>query len=143
MAQPDLAAPTFPRAGDLIVAEQCSWRCDKAMEVLERERLLDQQQAIVSMRQTLEQDLGRILLNSVRNAKDEAARFVVPAGSEEVHVEMSLKPLNPCVGPDDPMVLNLLGQLADAVDKVRNRHRRNTGASGPNEKGIGTLDRDE
>ena len=130
---PDLADPAFPRAGDLIVAELCSWRCDKAMEVLERVRLLNQQQAIVSMRQTLEQDLGRILLNSVRGAKDGTAQFVVPVGSEEVHVEMSLKPLNPCVRPDDPMVLNLLEQLAGAADKVRNRHRRSTGASGPNE----------
>ena len=128
---PDLADPTFPRMGDLIVAELCSWRCDKAMEVLESERLMDQQNAIVSMRQTLEQDLGRILLRAVRGANDGTARFVVPVGSEEVHVEMSLKPLNPHVRPDDPMTLNLLGQLADAIGRVRNRHRQNTAASGP------------
>ena len=59
---PDLAGPTFPRMGDLIVAELCSWDCDKAMEVLGREQLMDQQNAMVSMRETLEQDLGRILL---------------------------------------------------------------------------------
>ena len=40
---PDLAGPTFPRAGDLIVAELCSWGCDKAMEVLKHERLMDEQ----------------------------------------------------------------------------------------------------
>ena len=140
---PDLAGPTFPRTGDLIVAELCSWGCAKAMEVLERERLRDEQNAMVSMRQTLEQNLGKILLQAIRGAKDGKARFVVPVGSEEVHVEMSLNPLNPRVGHDDPMVLNLLGQLADAVDKVRNRHRRNTDASGPNGKGIGTPNRDE
>ena len=43
---------------------------------------------------TLEQDLGRILLGAIRDAKDGTARFVVPVGSEEVHVRMSLKPLN-------------------------------------------------
>ena len=56
---PDLAGPTFPRTGDLIVADLCSWGCDKAMDVLGRERLMDQQNAIVSMRESLEQDLGR------------------------------------------------------------------------------------
>ena len=86
----------------------------------EREQPMDQQNAIVSMRQTLEQDLGSILLRVVRSAKDGTALLVVPVGSEEVHVEMSLKPLNPHVRPDDPMILNLLDQLADAVDKVRN-----------------------
>ena len=130
---PDLAGPTFPRTGDLIVAELCSWGCDKAMAALEHERLMDEQNAIVSMRQTIEQDLGRILLRAIRGAKDGKARFVVPVGSEEVHMDMSLNPLNPHVYPDDPMVLNLLEQLADAADKVRNRHRRSAGASGPNE----------
>ena len=140
---PDLAGPTFPRTGDLIIAELCSWGCDKAMEVLEHERLMDEQHAIVSMRQALEQDLGRILLGAIRDAKDGTARFVVPVGSEEVHVRMSLKPLDPHVRPDDTIVLNLMSQVAGAVDKVRNRHRRNTDASGLNGKGIGTPDRDE
>ena len=45
---PDLAGPTFPRTGDLIVAELCSWGCDKAMEVLDLERRTDHQSAIVS-----------------------------------------------------------------------------------------------
>ena len=84
---PDLAAPTFPRAGDLIVAELCSWGCDKAMDVLGRERHMDQQKAILSMRETLGHDLGRILLGAIRSAKDETSRFVVPVGSEEVHVD--------------------------------------------------------
>ncbi len=88
---PDLAGPTFPRTGDLIVADLCSWGCDKAMDVLGRERLMDQQNAIVSMRESLEQDLGRILLGAIRGAKDGTSRFVVPVGSEEVHVAMSLK----------------------------------------------------
>ena len=45
-------------------------------------------------------------------------------------MEMSLKPLDPHVRPGDPIVLNLLGQVAGAADKVRNRYRRNTGVSG-------------
>ena len=118
---PDLTGPMFPRTGDLIVAELCTWDCNKAMEVLGHEQLMDQQNAILSMRETLEQDLGRILLRAIRGAKDETSRFVVPVGSEEVHVEMSLKPLNPDVGPDDAIALNLMSQMADAVDKVRKR----------------------
>ena len=113
------------------------------MEVLEHEQLMDEQNAMDSMRQTLEQDLGSILLRAIRGAKDGKARFVVPVGSEEVHVDMSLNPLSSHFDPDDPMVLNLREQFADAVYKVRNRHRRSTGASGPNEMGIGTLGRDE
>ena len=99
---PDLAGTTFPRTGDLIVAELCSWDCDKAMEMLEYERLMDQQSATISMPETLEQDLGRVLLSAIRGAKDGTARFVVPVGSEEVHVEMGLKPLNSHVSPDAP-----------------------------------------
>ena len=129
---PDLAGPTFSRTGDLIVAELCSWGCGKAMEMLEHERLMDEQNAILSMRQTLEQDLGRILLGAIRSAKDGTGRFVVPVGSEEVHVEMSLKPLNPHVSPDDPIVLNLMSQVAKAADKVRNSGRRSAFESGSN-----------
>ncbi len=129
---PDLAGPTFPRTGDLIVAELCSWGCDKAMEVLEHERLMDEHDAVVSMRQTLEQDLGRILLGAIRSANDGTQRFVVPVGSEEVHVEMTLKALNPHVSPNDPIVLNLMTQVVKAADKVRNRGRRSAPASGSN-----------
>ena len=136
---PDLAGPTFPRAGDLIVAELCSWDCDKSMEVLGREQLMDQQNAMISMRESLEQDLGRILLRAVRGAKDGKGRFVVPVGSEEVHVEMSLKPLNPQVSASDPIVLNLMAQVAEAADKVRTRHMREPAASLANEGEIATL----
>ena len=129
---PDLAGPMFPRTGDLIVAELCSWGCDKAMEVLEHERLMDQQNVIVSMRETLEQDMGRILLGAIRGANDGTSRFVVPVGSEEVHVEMSLKPLNPHVRADDPIVLNLIEQLACAAEKVRNGLRLGPSAGGSN-----------
>ncbi len=132
---PDLAGPTFPRTGDLIVAELCSWGCDKAMEVLGSEQLMDQQNAILSIRETLEQDLGRILLGAIRGANDGTSRFVVPVGSEEVHVEMSLKPLNPHIGPDDPLVLNLVEQLACAAEKVRNGRRLEPSCTGP----IGTV----
>ena len=127
---PDLVGPTFPRAGDLIVAELCSWDCDKAMEMLGREQLMDQQNAVVSMRETLEQDLGSILLRAIRGAKDGTGRFVVPVGAEEVYVEMSLKPLNPHVSASDLTVLNLMAQVAMAADKVRNRGRRDSFGSG-------------
>ena len=121
---PDLSEPTFPRTGDLIVADHCSWSCDKAMAVLEHERAMDEREAMVSMRQTLEQDLGRIILRAVGNAKDKTARFVVPVGTEEVHVEMSLKPLNPHVGADDAIVLNLMDQLSKAAARVRHDRGR-------------------
>ena len=112
---PDLAGPTFPRTGDLIVAELCSWICDKATEVLGSEQLMDEQNAIVSMRQTLEQDFGRILLGAIQSAQDGMGRLVVAVGSEEVHVEMSLRPLNPNVGPDDPIVVSIMDQVAKAA----------------------------
>ena len=140
---PDLTGPTFPRTGDLVVAEVCSWGCDKAMEVLEHERLMDQQHAVVSMRQTLEQDLGRILLGAIRSTKDGTGRFVVPVGSEEVHVEMSLKPLNPHVDPDDAIALNLMSQVASAVDKVRNSGRGNAFGPGSNGREAEPLPRSE
>ena len=127
---PDLSGPVFPRTGDLIVAELCSWGCEEAMEVLKQERVMDEQNAMVSMRQTLEQDLGRIILGAIQGAKDQAARFVVPVGTEEVHVEMSLQPLNPHVGPNDPIVLSLLEQLSQAAETVRNRYRRDTSNHG-------------
>ena len=114
------------------MAELCSWDCDKAMEVLGREQLVDQQSAMVSMRETLEQDLGRILLGAIRGAKEGAGRFVVPVGWEEVHVEMSLKPLNPHVSPDDPIVLNLVEQLARAAETVRNGRWLEPSSAGPN-----------
>ena len=136
---PDLSGPTFPRTGDLIVAELCSWDCDKAMEVLHCERVLHEQNAMVSIRQTLAQDLGMILLRAVRRAKDGTARFVVPVGMEEVHVEMSLKPLNSYVSPNDAMVVNLLNQMANTVDKVRNSYRRSAVGSGANQKGVETV----
>ena len=39
---PDLSGPAFPRTGDLIVAELCSWECEEAMEVLKQERFMDE-----------------------------------------------------------------------------------------------------
>ena len=121
---PDLSGPTFPRTGDLIVAELCSWDCDKAMQMLMHERSLDEQAAALTIRQTLEQDLGRTLLRAVRSAVGKPAKFVVPIGTEEVHVEMSLEPLNPQVDASDVTVLPLLDELARAAERVRNRHAR-------------------
>ena len=119
---PDLCGPTFPRVGDLIVAELCSWDCAEAMEVQKREREIDEQHTLVSVRQQLEQNLGRIILGAIHGSKHKAASFVVPVGAEEVHVRMSLRSLNGKVAPNDPIVLNLVGQIQDAVDTVRKRH---------------------
>ena len=107
---PDFEGPTFPRMGDKVVAELCSWGCGKAMEVLECQRLKDYQDSIVSMRHTLDQDLGSIILEAIGSARDEPARFVFPVGTEEVHVEMSLKPLNAHNGGENSIVLNLMKQ---------------------------------
>ena len=120
---PDLSGCAFPRMGDLIVAELCSWDCAKAMRVLEHERAIDEREAMMSMRQTLEQDLGRIILGAVAGARDKTGRFVVPVGTEEVHIEMSLKPLSPHVGADAPIVLNLMEQLTKAAETVRSGRR--------------------
>ena len=121
---PDLSGPAFPRTGNLIVAELCSWDCDKAMEMVKHQRVMEEQDAMVSMRQTLEQNLGRTILRAIEGAKEKTAKFVVPVGTEEVHVEMSLRPLNPHLSPNDPIALNLLSQLSDAAEKVRNSHKR-------------------
>ena len=126
---PDLSGPTFPRAGDLIVAELCSWDCAKAMEISKREHEIDEQHAQVAVRQQLEQDLGRIILGAVRGSKHEAASFIVPVGTEEVHVQMSLRPLNGKADSNDPIVLNLVGQIQVAVDTVRKRHAGRKGGS--------------
>ena len=55
-------------------------------------------------------------------SKHEAASFVVPVGTEKVHVQMSLRPLSDKADPNDPIVLNLVGQIQDAVHTVRKRH---------------------
>ena len=78
-------------------------------------------------------------MGAIRGANDGTSRFVVPVGSEEVHLEMSLKPLNPHVGPDDAIALNLMSQVASAVDKVRNSGRRDSFGSGAIEMEAETL----
>ncbi len=52
---------------------------------------------------------------------------------------MSLKPLNPHVSPDDPIILDLMSQVAMAVDKVRNSGRGNAFESGSNGKAAEPL----
>lgn len=121
---PDLSGPTFPRTGDLIVAELCSWDCDTAMERLMHERALDEQAAALSIRPALEQDLGRTLLRAVRRAGEKPAKFVVPIGTQEVHVEMSLKPLNPQITASDAAVVPLVEELVRVAEQVRGRHSR-------------------
>ena len=132
---PDLSGPTFPRTGDLIVAELCSWDCDRAMEMLKHERALDQQAAALSIQQTLEQDLGRTLLRAMGSAGEEATKFVVPIGTRELHVEMSLKPLSPQVSASDVTVIPLLNELARVAESVRRRHARHANsAAGPQQQ---------
>ena len=74
---PDHESPTFPKMGDMIVSELCSWDFDKTIERLELERSVDRQYAIVCVRQTLEQDLGWISLSAIGNARDKTSLFVV------------------------------------------------------------------
>ena len=88
------------------------------------ERALDEEAAALSMHQTLERDLGRTLLRAVREAAEQPAKFVVPLGTEEVHVEMSLEPLNAQISASDITVLPLLEELASVAEKVRSRHTR-------------------
>ena len=45
---------------------------------------------------------------------------------------MSLKPLNPHVSASNPIILNLMAQVAKAADKVRNRGLRSAFESGSN-----------
>ena len=127
---PDLSGPRFPRTGDLVVAELCSWDCDTAMERLMNERALDEQAAALSIRPALEQDLGRTLLKAVRGAGEKPAKFVVPIGTQEVHVEMSLEPLSPQISSSDVTVLPLLEELARATEKVRSQHARDVPSQG-------------
>ena len=121
---PELSEPTFPRTGDLIVAEVCSWGCEEAMEVQTREWDLKHRTAGILTEQAYPERLGQIILEAIRNAKDGVGRLVVPIGTEEVHVDMSIRPLNPNVGPDDRVAIDLLRQITEASQVVRNRHRR-------------------
>ena len=43
---------------------------------------------------------------------------------------MNLKPLNPHVGSDDASALNLMSQVVNAVEKVRNGRRLELSAGG-------------
>ena len=121
---PNLSEPTFPRTGNMIVAEQCSWTCEESMEVSKHHNLMDMQDADVAMNLELQRKLGSIVLGAMSAAENEPAQFVVPLGSEEVHVLISRHPLNPHISPTDPRLLNIREQFAEAAETVRNRHRR-------------------
>ena len=53
-------------------------------------------------------------------SKHEAASFIVPVGTEEVHLQIGLRPLSDKADPNDPIVLNLVGQIQDAVHTDKN-----------------------
>ena len=108
----------------MIVAEQCSWTCEESMEISERHNLMDMQDADAAFNLELQRKLGRIVLRAMSAAENEPAQFVVPLGSEEVHVMISRRPLNPHISPTDPSLLNIREQFAEAVETVRHRHRR-------------------
>ncbi len=132
---PDLSEPTFPRTGNMIVAEQCSWTCEESMEISERHNLMDMQDADAAFNLELQRKLGRIVLRAMSAAENEPAQFVVPIGSEEVHVMISRRPLNPHISPTDPSLLNIREQFAEAVETVRHRHRRdNINPASPDSK---------
>ena len=121
---PDLSEPTFPRTGNMIVAEQCSWTCEESMEVAKRLHLMDMQDADAAMNLELQRKLGKIVLGAMSAAKDEQAQFVVPLGPDEIHVLISRHLFNPHINPTDPRLLNIREQIAEAAETVRNRHRR-------------------
>ena len=123
-SSPDLSGRAFPRAGGLIVAEQYSLTCEQAMEIQSREREWDHRSGDAAVTEQLERDLGRMALEAIQNATDNTARFIIPVGSQEVHLEMSLHPLNSYPNPPDPSVLHLQSQLAGALEKVRRRYVR-------------------
>ena len=121
---PNLSEPTFPRTGNMIVAEQCSWTCEESMEVSKRHHVMDMQDAEVALNLELQRKLGRIVLGAMSAAENEPAQFVVPLGSEEVQVLISRHPLDPHISPSDSRLLNIREQFAEAEETVRNRHRR-------------------
>ena len=94
------------------------------MEVSKRHHVMDMQDAEVDMNLELQRKLGRIVLGAMSAAENEPAQFVVPLGSDEVHVLISRHPLNPHISPTDPRLLNIREQFAEAEETVRNRHRR-------------------
>lgn len=120
----DLSGPTFPRAGDLIPAELCSWGCDTTVEVQAKQRKQNEQNANIATRLSLEQNLARIILDAIGGAGQNVGRFVVPVRGEEVHVQMSLQPLDAHCVPIPSIVLDLQREFAEAVQEVRNRYRR-------------------
>ena len=93
----------FPRTGDLIVAELCSWDCNKANGGAWARAANGPTERHLSMRETLEQDLGRILLRAIRGAKDETSRFVALLDQRRSTSRWSLKPLNPDGAPTMPL----------------------------------------
>ena len=123
---PNLSEPTFPRTGNMIVAEQCSWTCEESMEVAKSHHVMDMQDADVAFNLELQRKLGRIVLGAMSAAQNEPAQFVVPLGSDEVHVLISRHPLNPCISPTGPHLLNIREQIAEAEETVRHRHRRDS-----------------
>ena len=116
---PNLSEPTFPRTGNMIVAEQCSWTCEESMEVSKRHNVMDMQDAEVALNLELQRKLGRIVLGAMSAAENEPAQFVVPLGSEEVQVLISRHPLNPHISPTDSRLLNIREQFAEAEETVR------------------------
>ena len=121
---PNLSEPTFPRTGNMIVAEQCSWTCEESMEVSKRHHVMDMQDADVAMNLELQRKLGSIVLGAMSAAENEPAQFVIPIGSEEVHALISRHQLNPHFSPTDPRLLSIREKFAEAAETVRNRHHR-------------------
>ena len=60
------------------------------MEVQTREWDLKHQIAKIMTEQAYPERLGRIILDAIKNATDGVGRVVVPIGTEEVHVDMSI-----------------------------------------------------
>ena len=85
---------------------------------------MDMQDAEVALNLELQRKLGRTVLRAMSATENDPAQFVVPLGSDEVHVRISRHPLNPHISPTDSRLLNIREQFAEAEETVRNRHRR-------------------
>ena len=96
------------------------------MEVSKSHHVMDMQDADVAFNLELQRKLGRIVLGAMSAAENEPAQFVVPLGSEEVHVLISRQPLDPSINPTGPRLLNIREQISKAKETVRNRHRRDS-----------------
>jgi hypothetical protein len=121
---PDFSDGSFPMWGRMVLAEWCSWDCETAWRVQEQREERQTTDTQVSQAVDLCEQLGRAVLDAMHRAGICTARTVVPLGELEAHIEISLRPLNPNVSPDDPTFVRVFQQLREAEQRVRERWER-------------------